>query len=124
MNNYNIDNIVSELSQAINVPISLSQGASILTLSDGREVWLECPNDSPLFIVHTQLQQNFTPGLQELTEWLALNASPDKLKGAYISFDQKTGSVSLCIALPVELINAQLLKILIENLSELASHGF
>ncbi|MFT6388604.1 MAG: hypothetical protein ACJAUP_001987 [Cellvibrionaceae bacterium] len=121
MNNNNIDNLVRELGQAINVPISFAQGASILTLSDGREVWLECPHDSALFIVHTQLQQNHAPSLHELTEWLSLNASPEKSKGSYISFDQKTGSVSLCVSLPVELINAELLKILIDNLAELAS---
>lgn len=116
-----INHLVRELSQEFKTNISLMEGASILTLSDGREVWLECPESSALFVIHSELRQSRSPSLQEMSNWLELNAALDKLKGAYISYNPDNATARLCVSLPVELVNAKIVKVVIENLTKTIS---
>ncbi|MDW6004691.1 type III secretion system chaperone [Vibrio mangrovi] len=120
--NHGAEALIHELGEKIGIPLSVKQGATVLTDNSGREFWLEAPENSQLIMMHTSLEQYSVSRAGELDKlrWLALNARPDLMCGAWIGVHVPTDSVRLFVSAPIEFINVSTLEIILSNLFELS----
>lgn len=118
----NIDIIIQDLGKRIGVPISIIDGACIITTSDREEIWFECPEDSALIVVHCLTkdgvhEHSLSPS--EMQKILELNGRLDITKGGWLALHKETKSLRLCVSLPKNLIDAETLEIVIDNTFQL-----
>lgn len=120
--NQSADALIYELGEKMGIPLSVKQGATVLTDNTGREFWLEAPEDSQLIIMHTSLEQYTVSRADEIDKlkWLALNSRPDLMCGAWIGTDAQTDTVRLFVSAPVAFIDTATLEIILSNLFELS----
>ena len=110
--------LIHELGEKIGIPLSVKQGATVLTNNADREFWLEAPENSELIIMHTPLDLYAVNRATDIEKqrWLALNARPDLMCGAWIGIHLPTDTVRLFISAPAAFINVSTLEILLSNL--------
>lgn len=120
--NRGIDALIYELGEKIGIPLSVKQGATVLTNNTGQEFWLEAPENSQLLIMHTSLEQYQLKRADDVDKlkWLALNACPELMCGAWIGAHVPTDSVRLFVSAPIEFIDVPTLEIILSNLFELS----
>ena len=119
-----VENAIQQFGQSQNVSISMSHGASILSLSDNREIWLEAPQEGSLFVVHMAVkeQADFQSYQDFWKSCLAFNSHISLNQGSWLSFHGETNTLRLCIALPKKVIDADILKDMVGQLTDLSQH--
>ncbi|WP_086929847.1 type III secretion system chaperone [Agarilytica rhodophyticola] len=118
----NIDWEINEFGRRAGVEISMFEGASVITTNEDVDIWLECPLDSALVVIHTSIQENVNSGTfgpQALNQMLTLNGQIDKMKGAWTAAHEATNSIRLCFAIPKECTTADILEQVFTNMIEL-----
>lgn len=114
--------LFSDLGKRLGVPLSNRDGASVITLDTGKELWVEGSDNSELIVMHTQAGELSANDLypNQLQQFLELNTQPDTLKGAWIGIHQGTNTVRFCVAAPVNFVDAEVLEVLANGLMDLA----
>ena len=124
MNNpVNLDSVLHELSQRMGVPISVNQGASIITTQGGDEFWLEAPEESALIVVHTSIFDNLASSassIMQLQNYIQLNSKTSVFKGAWLGIHDDTSTLRLCVTIPKSFVDASTLENIFENVIRLS----
>lgn len=117
------DSLVHELGLSTGLSLSISEGATILTGQDGHEYWIESTEGSELIIMHTSIGDDISSSstLEETLRLLALNTKVELMKGAWLGIHPGTKTLRLCVAAPIDFVDANILVTLLGNLLELAS---
>ncbi|MEM9103243.1 MAG: CesT family type III secretion system chaperone [Pseudomonadota bacterium] len=113
---------LNEFAKKKNINLNISEGASILTTSEDKEIWLEYPKDGELFIIHMAVLDNISE-LRNSTSYenlLKINANIEKNRGAWFAIHETTRSLRLCVALPVDTINFSVIDTSIQHIIHLA----
>jgi len=111
--NDNINYAIEQFSKKKGVNISMYEGASILTLEDGRELWLEAPPESSFLVFHTSVKEKagFDESLKFWKNSLRFNSSLEENKSCWLSYHEQTNTLRLCLSIPKKFVD-------IETLSE------
>lgn len=119
-NQANLDFALQGFSRKANVRVARSRNANIITMQDGKEVWLESPEESALFIVHITLLEKCSRELRpnQYINLLKLNSQLDKMQGAWVAIHEETNSLRLCVAIPVESVDAEMIENIVGNIIE------
>jgi len=102
---------IEQLEKRNNVSISFALGASVLTLESGQEVWLEADNESHLLVLHTEVKEKacFEKRTEFWQKCLELNAQISTLNGFWLGLNKESNTLRLCVAIPKEFINVDVL---------------
>lgn len=113
-----VENAIKQFGQSQNIAISMSHGASVLSLSDNREIWLESPQDSELFIVHMAVkeQADFQAYQDFWKSCLLYNSHISLSQGSWLSFHRETNTLRLCVALPKKFIDKDVIQGVVDQL--------
>jgi hypothetical protein len=122
MNNA-IAQVIRELSSLLKIPVIAHADAVVFKTESGDEYWLECPQQSPLILLHTELKgfSGYQSSVTDKDKWLTLNTRFDILQGCSIGLHEKTNSVFLSFVLPVKYADATLLKTCLDNLIKISN---
>lgn len=119
----NIDIVLQDLSKRIHVPLSMVDGALILSTEDGDKVWLEVPPEGALIVIHCSLKESVTDhtlSLSEMQSILKLNSKLNVLKGAWIAMHSETNTLRLCASVPKGFVDAETLEVVLNNVVSLS----
>ncbi|MDE1464446.1 type III secretion system chaperone [Spartinivicinus poritis] len=111
-----LESALAELGQRWGIPLSLKQGAIKITDKQAREWFLECPEGSEVFTIHTALNVRLTSA-SDFEYWLALNTNREKLSCAWVGLYE--GELSLGVSFPSDLLDDTQLENLFDNMYQL-----
>ncbi len=94
------------------IDINFSMGACILTLDNGREIWLEPGPDYESMLIHTEIKDRMSHQ-RRVEFWqkcLELNTLTDALDGAWLGFHTDTDTLRLCTIVHGDQVSEQSLE--------------
>ena len=122
--NDQVSRAIKSFSDAKKISIEMSRGASVLTLDDGREIWLEAPHESELLVLHIAVKDQ--AGFESLPNFwkgcLSFNADVDTNQGSWLGFHNETNTLRLCIAIPKKHIDSHVIENSVSQIASLSNN--
>ncbi|MEM9102614.1 MAG: CesT family type III secretion system chaperone [Pseudomonadota bacterium] len=115
-----LDMAIRDFGNKNNLDININQGASVISLENEKEIWIEAPQNSVLLVVHTRLCEVNKISISQGLNLLQQNLQLQNMMGAYLGIDEKTSTVRLCVSVPVKVVSVELLSNVIDNLIHLS----
>ncbi|QNM97650.1 type III secretion system chaperone [Chitinimonas koreensis] len=127
MKSIRTESIIQTLGQRLGLALSFRQGVLILLDEQERQWWIEDDEASGRLLIHTAIERHDEddeaagdPAAGErLAHWLALNARPALLQGAWIGLDRATATLRLYAALAEPYVDAARLDARLRELGRL-----
>lgn len=122
MKSIRTESIIQTLGQRLGLALSFRQGVLILLDEQERQWWIEDDEASGRLLIHTAVERHDEEddgAAERLAHWLALNARPALLHGAWIGLDRGTGTLRLYAALAEPYVDAARLDARLRELGRL-----
>lgn len=123
--NADVEHAISQYGKLINMPLTLSEGACVITTQNNIEIWIEIIEGGECIVIHAELIKDFSArgeGSSAL-EYLKCNGNTSLLKGAWLCVNESSDTLRLCVTVNNFKIDATLIdsrvKLILDLLTEL-----